>query len=205
MHPLLHLKSHPRLSIEGIRSATLSANVFPAFFLDVDDNKMTAFSRSNILLLSSIMFLTAFWLDVKDITSFRRSPNTFLGLFCLVSVCLVLLVGRHKTSLWHWFFLRRKIDTSDPEICKRILNGTVFDSLLCKNQLSLTEAKARPNQRLVRAFGIDNGFTTLDHRWASTFKRHASEKLRNNSNWAYIAKIAEGLVKRSFETTPDER
>lgn len=90
--------------------------------------------------------------------------------------------------------LRARIDTADPEVCRKILDGTVFDSSLGKNQLTIETSRARPNQRLVRAFGINNGFTTTDALWATEFKCLASDKLRAGNNWCNTAGEAARLV-----------
>ena len=128
----------------------------------------------------------------------------FLTVAWFVLACLIVLV-RYESKIRHWIILRRTIDPSDPIICKKILDGTIFDSPLGKNQLTLRESRARPNQRLVRAFGINNGFTTTDESWAVDFKAKASEKLRNQQRrmgWPCMSDTANQLIRRRLQAIP---
>lgn len=128
----------------------------------------------------------------------------FLTVAWFVLACLIVLV-RYDPKIWHWMILRRTVDPSDPIICKKILDGTIFDSPLGKNQLTPRESRARPNQRLVRAFGIDNGFTTTEEHWALDFKSKASAKLRKQQKrmvWQYKSDTANELIRRRLQAIP---
>ncbi|KAL9580935.1 MAG: hypothetical protein Q9212_004196 [Teloschistes hypoglaucus] len=68
---------------------------------------------------------------------------------------------------------------SDPDICLKILKGTTYskDDALGINKLPFATSRAIPNQRIVRAFGIDNGFTTSDNGSREGFRNWAITKL----------------------------
>ena len=118
--------------------------------------------------------------------------------------CLILLV-RYERNIRHWIILRRTVDSSDPVICKKILDGTIFDTPLGKNRLTLRDSRVRPNRRLARAFGIDNSFTTTEELWALDFKSKAPEKLWNQQRrmgWQHISETANQLISRRLLAIP---
>ncbi|KAL9629861.1 MAG: hypothetical protein Q9204_005041 [Flavoplaca sp. TL-2023a] len=67
---------------------------------------------------------------------------------------------------------------SDPVTCLKILKNQPYDDMLGTNKLSPETSRAIPNQRLVRAFHIDNGFTTNDHAYGRQFNGDAVQRLR---------------------------
>ena len=165
---------------------------------------MSAVVGKSTLLISFVVVLTAFRAHHNAMADLETPLHLLHGLLLhLLTTVLGFLIGRHQSSIRHWISLRRELDNSDPETCRKILNGTVFDGPIGRNYLTPTESRARPNQRLIRAFAIDNGFTTFEDRCALAFKRLAAEKLRNCSDWTSIARIAEKLVKRSLEKVPE--
>ncbi|KAL8928045.1 MAG: hypothetical protein Q9172_001100 [Xanthocarpia lactea] len=92
---------------------------------------------------------------------------------------------------------------SDPGICLNILKGTTYssDESLGTNKLSLLVSRAIPNQRLVRAFGIDNGFTTFDPEKRADFLSEARERLAKVAGygWEGIASTAEDVAEKYVE------
>jgi dihydroceramidase len=84
----------------------------------------------------------------------------------------------------------------DLTTCMNILECIAVDNLMDPNQLSPVRARAIPNQRLARAFGMDNAFTTtLDDYWKE-FRTLAARKLAvvKDDEWKYIAKTAKQVV-----------
>ena len=80
---------------------------------------------------------------------------------------------------------------SDPEICQKVLRGVTYSSeeSLGTNRLAFTVSRGIPHQRLVRAFGIDNGFTTLDDDYRRAFRSEAQNRLSHatKEGWRRIA------------------
>ncbi|KAL8923695.1 MAG: hypothetical protein Q9208_004447 [Pyrenodesmia sp. 3 TL-2023] len=106
------------------------------------------------------------------------------------------------------FYLRRKRfgrptfrRFSDPTTCLKILQGKTYDTSLGINRLTFEESRAIPNQRLVRAFRIDNGFTTIDPAHAREFRGKASQTLRDvtRGDWNRIGIKAHGFARTYFE------
>ncbi|KAI4138583.1 MAG: hypothetical protein LQ341_004597, partial [Variospora aurantia] len=96
--------------------------------------------------------------------------------------------GSEKSPALHRF--------SDPETCLKILKGETYDDSLGVNQLTPEESRAIPNQRLVRAFQINNGFTTNDHDYGRLFRRTADKKLRDitRGGWSEVGKMVQGFT-----------
>ncbi|KAL8639460.1 MAG: hypothetical protein Q9228_003515 [Teloschistes exilis] len=92
---------------------------------------------------------------------------------------------------------------SDPEICLKILRGTTYskDGSLGDNELPFVRSRAIPNQRLVRAFGIDNGFTTSDNESREDFRNWAIAKVStfDGKRWKDNASQADHLVKKQMQ------
>lgn len=77
---------------------------------------------------------------------------------------------------------------SDPATCLNILKGQTYDISLGINKLTFEVSRAIPNQRLVRAFRINNGFTTIDPTYAREFRGKAIQRLRDvtQGGWSRI-------------------
>ncbi|KAL8627913.1 hypothetical protein Q9189_006404 [Teloschistes chrysophthalmus] len=92
---------------------------------------------------------------------------------------------------------------SDPDICLKILRGTTYsnDDALGINKLPFATSRVIPNQRLVRAFGIDNGFTTSDNRFREEFRNWAITKLStfDEKHWKNTASQADQLVEKQVQ------
>ncbi|KAI4106961.1 MAG: hypothetical protein LQ345_007161 [Seirophora villosa] len=90
---------------------------------------------------------------------------------------------------------------SDPETCIKIIKGEPFRDSLGINQLTLEESRATPNERLVRAFQIDNGFTTYDPAYGRQFKKTATEKLHDvtHEGWSKIGEVVQDFASMYFE------
>ncbi|KAL9010833.1 MAG: hypothetical protein Q9173_004268 [Seirophora scorigena] len=90
---------------------------------------------------------------------------------------------------------------SDPDTCIKIIKGEPFHDSLGINQLTLEESRATPNERLVRAFQIDNGFTTYDPAYGRQFKKIATEKLHavTHEGWSKIGEVVQDFATTYFE------
>ena len=108
-----------------------------------------------------------------------------------------------KPTLQHRF--------SDPATCLKILQNRPYDDRLGTNKLSHEISRAIPNQRLVRAFQIDNGFTTSDAIYGRQFRRKAVKMIRqvtstNRGGWHQIATVAREIATTYFrESMSDDR
>lgn len=81
-----------------------------------------------------------------------------------------------------------------------IITGKGNGDPVKKNRLTGLESRARPNQRLVHSFGIDNAFTTVHNERRIEFKREAHNKLSIKGDaWKRHAGSAKGLVARVFD------
>ena len=71
-----------------------------------------------------------------------------------------------------------QVTSSDPAVCARIIACTGYDNTGAKNLYSDVESRAIPNQRLVRAFGIDNSFTTREAQRRKDFNKEAVRRIK---------------------------
>ncbi len=66
--------------------------------------------------------------------------------------------------------------------------------------LTLLEARAGPNQRLVETFGIDNAFTTIDPEYRKDFVVEIMAKLRTTDvEWGIMSDLATNFVRTGLE------
>lgn len=122
----------------------------------------------------------------------------FLTAFVAVSVAFWLFWpwGKHgEKPTVHRF--------SDPAVCLKILRNLPYGGSLGANRLSHEVSRATPNQRLVRAFQIDNGFTTTDKHYGRQFKNEAVKQLRritstDRGGWSQIATLAHDIASTYF-------
>lgn len=94
----------------------------------------------------------------------------------------------------------------DLAACRNILACKAPDNLNAPNQLSAIESRAIPNKRLVRAFGIDNTFTTQDIVYSKEFRAIAAGKLNiDDQKWNDIARAAERIVHSEVQDSNEPR
>ena len=72
----------------------------------------------------------------------------------------------------------RQVRCSDPAACTQILACKGYENTGAKNRYSGIRSRAIPNQRLVRAFGIDNSFTTSNDERRRDFNKEARDKIK---------------------------
>jgi hypothetical protein len=73
-----------------------------------------------------------------------------------------------------------------------------------KNTLSALEARARPNQRLKLAFGIESCFTSSDEKSCKSFRTQVEKLLYvEESEWASFAATARDTAKRALDAEAD--
>lgn len=83
----------------------------------------------------------------------------------------------------------------DPSVCASIIACTDYGIFNHRNSLTPVQSRAYANQRLVRAFGIDNAFTTTDNAYRLEFRNLASRKITlNDEEWTSITGLAKQLV-----------
>lgn len=95
----------------------------------------------------------------------------------------------------------RKTRFTDAAECTQILTINQIGGLEPENLLTPIESRAVPNQRLVRAFDIDNAFTTTDDTYRKEFRSSASGLLSKPKieDWKRLATIADNLIHRGVE------
>ncbi|KAL8949580.1 MAG: hypothetical protein Q9183_007591, partial [Haloplaca sp. 2 TL-2023] len=125
-----------------------------------------------------------------------------VGILTAVTYVFRRVIIRKLSSRWHASSKTAPLRFSNPAICRRILQSEThpLDDTL-KNQLSFAVSRAVPNQRLVRAFGIQSGFTTYHEQERNDFRRKAEGMLKiDNVRWKHIATtathLAEGIVEK---------
>ena len=72
----------------------------------------------------------------------------------------------------------KSIRFPDPAICAQILACKGYDSSGAKNLYSDVKSRAIPNERLIKAFGIDNSFTTSDGDRRKEFNLEAGKAIK---------------------------
>ena len=83
----------------------------------------------------------------------------------------------------------------DPVACAMIIACIGYDCSGNRNVISKVQSRAYPNQRLVRTFGIDNAFTTINENYRKDFRSHAKGKITlDDGRWKTIADLAKQLV-----------
>ncbi|KAH0367395.1 hypothetical protein KCU65_g4772, partial [Aureobasidium melanogenum] len=89
--------------------------------------------------------------------------------------------------------------TADAAECREIIKSETVPTA-SKNTLSALEARARPNQRLKLAFGIDSCFTSSDERSCKSF-RSSVEKLLyvDEKEWVNFAATARETAKEALD------
>ena len=88
---------------------------------------------------------------------------------------------------------------SNPKACREILACSGYASGE-RNTVPAVESRAGPNQRLVKAFNIDNAFTTKDDQYRKSFTSKAASKMSalTEEDWKRIADHAEAFVLRGL-------
>ena len=68
--------------------------------------------------------------------------------------------------------------SSDPDVCALILACKGYNDTGPRNLYTHVKSRAIPNKRLVRAFNIDNSFTTFDNQRRKDFNSEASNAIK---------------------------
>ena len=112
-----------------------------------------------------------------------------------------LCVAISSLSLFWWLSVPKEektlpqINFDDPAACAMIIACIGYDYSGDRNIVSKVESRAYPNQRLVRTFGIDNAFTTIDEKYRKDFRNHAKGKITlDDGRWKAIADLARQVV-----------
>lgn len=133
---------------------------------------------------------------IERLLTMTTINNTFL---CLAMTLLVLAL-----SLLYRHLMMQRTKFDDPAVCKNILAGKSYQSNSSKtNVLSRWASRAIPNQRLVRAFGIDNAFTTFDRKYHKEFVDMSKKKMdMSPSDWKRVVDLARQLILSEIEGDP---
>jgi len=93
----------------------------------------------------------------------------------------------------------------DLETCERIIEGFSTTQDVSNSARKPLESRAIPNQRLVRAFGIDNAFTTTDREYYREFRRRVELLLKiNDERWTHLAHTAMELARSGLQACTTE-
>lgn len=97
------------------------------------------------------------------------------------------VIAREKSSIQKY---------NDPAECTSILACTGIVNSQKQNLLSATISRALPNERLARAFGIDNAFTATNENDRLEFRKRASKKLPTHAEeqWKELAGLAKQIL-----------
>lgn len=121
-------------------------------------------------------------------------------LFASVLICLCL------RALWQKHRNGREAESAvtkpsavllrDVKVCKEILSSGGLQAPRIDNVLTLLESRAGPNHRLVRAFGIDNAFTTTQKRYYRSFMRRARHLVtKDEPTWQVMGDLIKDHVR----------
>ena len=97
---------------------------------------------------------------------------------CVAVTAFTLRLFVFKRGVIHHNGLTTENTYDDAEKCKQILARGTSDSSEHPNNLKPIASRAIPNGRLIRAFNIDNAFTTSEDARRIGFKKLAKEKIR---------------------------
>ncbi|KAG4431986.1 hypothetical protein IFR05_012537 [Cadophora sp. M221] len=112
-----------------------------------------------------------------------------------VSIIAVMLVVLSMIGIGIYF-------SSGVHGCRRI--RSIQESRIKLSNSDL-KSRAKPNERLVTAFGINNAFTTTDSGYHKTFVKQAKELIRTNDNeWTSLAIAAADIVDHDLTSLRDE-
>lgn len=75
-------------------------------------------------------------------------------------------------------FTTQPFKSDDPAICREILACKSYGAG-GTNQLDPLASRAHPNERLIRAFNIDNAFTTFEDAYGKEFRTTARDSIKN--------------------------
>ena len=93
-------------------------------------------------------------------------------------LAVFLLAAISSLFLFWWFSIPKREKTlprikfDDPAACAMIIACIGYDCSGDRNIISKVESRSHPNQRLVRTFGIDNDFTTINEKYRRDFRNH---------------------------------
>ncbi|KAK4543468.1 hypothetical protein LTR36_005611 [Oleoguttula mirabilis] len=91
------------------------------------------------------------------------------------------------------------IRSADLQECVEIIKTQHLSSHGLINVLKMAESRARPNQRLVVAFGVNNCFTTSDHDRCQKFRNQVVPKLKVDfGKWKLTAASVKGVVQNEL-------
>jgi hypothetical protein len=96
-----------------------------------------------------------------------------------------------------------RFGTANAAECRKIIkSGT--PPTAPKNTLSALEARARPNQHLKLAFGIESCFTSSDEKSCKSFRTQVEKLLYvEESEWVNFAAVARETAKRALDAEED--
>jgi Cytochrome P450 len=85
----------------------------------------------------------------------------------------------------------------DLEICRGIISGSILPS-----STSFYESRAIPNQRIVRSFGVDNSFTSVDGSYCAEFREKARVLLMGvvEEQWPMLMRSAIEIAEEEIHT-----
>ena len=117
--------------------------------------------------------------DEKILMALLWFPNTYTpvlvtaGSIIIFLLCLALILKTRRTKQ-----CSQPLRFSDPAVCAQIIACTGYDNSEAKNQYSDLRSRAIPNERLIRAFNIDNSFTTSEGKRHKEFKLKAGKAIK---------------------------
>ena len=196
---------------EGLKRASSYDRIKPHLHQGNSHQSMTVptldHRHSLPMLIPTMPFLLLKYYLTKLLTLPLDNRSAFLA--ALVVICVSAWLFQPRTT-------RAKKPTphrfSDPATCLKILRNLPYDDRPGINKLSHEVSRAIPNQLLVRAFQIDNGFTTSDPVCGRQFRRKAVQMIRqvtsttHGGGWNQIATVAREIATTYFrDSMSDDR
>lgn len=108
-------------------------------------------------------------------------------------------MSRLEVNAGEWAATEARPHTDQVLLCQQPCNAERFyDKVFAQyvDRLALIEARAGPNQRLVKTFGIDNAFTTIDPEYHEIFVNRVVAQLKTIEwEWSAMSTLAVGFVR----------
>ena len=99
---------------------------------------------------------------------------------------------------------KKMLRSADPKDCRDIIQGAHIKRLGLSNSLKDLEARAVPNQRLVKSFGINNCFTTTMQDRCHEFRSGVERLIHMEpEKWNQVADAIRAIVQYEF-SKPEE-
>lgn len=120
---------------------------------------------------------------------------------CVAIACSVLFWYRRRIPVKVENITSQSIRYHDPVECKEVICGkNLLEDTFCGSASTLLESRAVPNERLIKAFNIDNAFTTTDMLYYREFLKQTKALLhRDEIGWQSLTDVVKKFVRQGTQ------